>query len=49
VGWREIEVVSEANRRPILQLHGAAATLAAQLGLSGFAVSLSHTKENVAK
>lgn len=44
VGWREIEVVSEANQRPTLQLHGAAAALAAQLGLSGFAVSLSHTK-----
>lgn len=44
VGWREIEVVSEANRRPTLQLHGAAAALAAQLGLSDFAVSLSHTK-----
>jgi holo-[acyl-carrier protein] synthase len=44
VSWREIEVVSQANQRPTLQLHGAAAVLAAQLGLSSFAVSLSHTK-----
>lgn len=45
VSWREIEVISQANQRPTIQLHGAAEALAAQLGLSGFAVSLSHTKE----
>ncbi|NJN94031.1 MAG: holo-ACP synthase [Anaerolineales bacterium] len=45
VNWRDIEVVSQANQRPTIQLHGAAATLAAQLGLSGFAISLSHTKD----
>jgi holo-[acyl-carrier protein] synthase len=45
VGWREIEVVSEPNCRPTLQLYGAAAELAAQLGITGFAVSLSHAKE----
>ncbi len=44
VSWQEIEVVSQANQRPTIQLHGTAATLARQLGLSGFAVSLSHTK-----
>ena len=44
MSWREIEVVSQLNQRPTLQLHGAAADLAAQLGLSGFAVSLSHAK-----
>ena len=44
MSWREIEVVSLLNQRPMLQLHGAAATLAAELGLSEFAVSLSHTK-----
>jgi phosphopantetheine--protein transferase-like protein len=43
--WREIEVVSQSNQRPTIQLHGAAAALAADLGLSGFAVSLSHTKD----
>ena len=45
VGWRDIEVVSEANCRPVLRLHGAAAELSARLGLSEFAVSLSHTND----
>ncbi len=45
IGWREIEVVSEPNRRPTLRLHGAAAELATQLGIEGFAISLSHAKE----
>ena len=45
VSWREIEVVSRSNQQPIIQLHGAAATLARQMGLSDFAVSLSHTMD----
>jgi holo-[acyl-carrier protein] synthase len=45
VGWQEIEVVSEDNCRPTLHLHGAAAALAAQLGITGFAISLSHAKD----
>jgi phosphopantetheine--protein transferase-like protein len=45
MSWREIEVVSQSNQRPTVQLHGAAAGLAAELGLSGFAVSLSHTRD----
>ncbi len=46
VSWQEIEVVCAPNRKPALQLHGAAAELAAQMGISNFAVSLSHTKEH---
>ncbi len=45
VSWQEIEVVSEANRRPTLQLRGAAADLAARLGITEFAITLSHTKD----
>jgi holo-[acyl-carrier protein] synthase len=45
VSWQEIEVISQTNQQPTIRLHGAAATLAEQLGLSGFAVSLSHTKD----
>jgi holo-[acyl-carrier protein] synthase len=45
VNWREIEVVNDANRRPALHLHGAAADLAAQLGIEEFAISLSHAKD----
>lgn len=45
VGWREIEVISDDNCRPRLQLHGAAAELATRLEIAGFAISLSHAKE----
>jgi holo-[acyl-carrier protein] synthase len=45
VSWQEIEVVNGPDQRPALQLHGAAADLAAQLGLSHFAISLSHTQD----
>jgi len=46
VSWQEIEVVSQTNIQPQLQLHGAAADLAAQLDISHFLISLSHTKEH---
>ncbi|MBN1992941.1 MAG: holo-ACP synthase [Anaerolineae bacterium] len=45
VTWQEIEVVCEGNGRPTLQLHGAAADLAARLGLAEFAISLSHSRD----
>ena len=45
VSWREIEVVIGPNQQPAIQLHGAAVDLATRLGLSEFAVSLSHTKD----
>jgi holo-[acyl-carrier protein] synthase len=44
VAWHEIEVVSEASGQPTLRLHGRAANLAASLGLTGFAISLSHSQ-----
>lgn len=45
VGWQEIEVINASNGRPILNLHGNAAELAEQLGISEFFISLSHTKD----
>ena len=45
VSWQEIEILGQPNGRPTVRLHGAAAELAAQLGLTEFAVSLSHTKD----
>jgi holo-[acyl-carrier protein] synthase len=45
ITWQEIEVVSEDNCRPTIRLHGAAADLAAQLGIKEFAVSLSHARD----
>jgi holo-[acyl-carrier protein] synthase len=44
VGWREVEVLSDPRGRPLLHLHGRAAARAAELGFTGFAVSLSHER-----
>jgi len=46
VGWKEIEIVRDARRGPQIVLHGAALALAAELGLSEWSVSLSHTHEH---
>ncbi len=43
VAFREIEVRRGPQREPILHLHGNAAALAADLGLTEWALSLSHT------
>ena len=45
VGWREIEIRGDERGRPVLLLHGAAAALSAQLGLTEWDVSLTHTVE----
>lgn len=42
VAWREIEILANERRRPILVLHGAAAERAARLGLRHWSVSLTH-------
>jgi holo-[acyl-carrier protein] synthase len=44
VGWREVEVLADRRGRPIVRLHGRALRRAAELGLTGFAVSLSHSR-----
>ena len=45
VGWLEIEVLREHDQPPILRLSGAAARRAAELGLTEWAISLSHSHE----
>mgnify|MGYP001072979240 CR=1 FL=1 len=45
VGWLEIEVLREHDQPPILRLSGAAAQRAAELGLTEWAISLSHVRE----
>ncbi len=45
VRWTEIEVDCDARSRPILRLHGNAAKLAADMGLTTWEISLSHTQE----
>lgn len=45
VKWVEIEIrVNNPRKRPTLHLHGDAARVAAELGLSQWDVSLTHTK-----
>ncbi len=45
VGFREIEVVCDAQGKPELLLHGNAARLAQRLHLDQFALSLSHATD----
>lgn len=44
IAWTDIEVLREASGAPHLLLHGAAATIAATLGLSAWSLSLSHDR-----
>ncbi len=46
VKWTEIEVVSDNRGRPELILHDAAQKLADQLGLTEWAISISHTDDH---
>ena len=45
VGWKEVEVHREPSGAPAIRLHGRAAERAAVLGLTGFAVSMSHSRQ----
>ena len=46
VSWQEIEVINGERNKPEVRLHGAAARLAAELGLTDWSLSLSHTHEH---
>jgi holo-[acyl-carrier protein] synthase len=49
VSWLEIEIrVNNPRKRPTLHLYGAAATLAAEMGLTQWDVSLTHAKQYAA-
>jgi len=45
VGWREIEVLSNDDGKPLVYLHGRAQKKAEELGLEELAISLSHSRE----
>ncbi|MGB7339914.1 MAG: holo-ACP synthase [Phototrophicaceae bacterium] len=46
VSWKEIEIrVNNPRKRPVLHLHGAAAILAKELGLTQWDISLTHSEE----
>ena len=46
IAWREVEVLRDASGQPALLLHGAAQSLARQLGVTQASVSLSDTKDH---
>jgi len=45
VAWRQIEVLPDDRGKPLVYLHSRAAERAAELGLTTFAVSLTHTDD----
>jgi len=45
ISLREIEILSEPSGKPRLRLYGRAQDEAASLGITGFAISLSHSRE----
>ena len=44
VSWKEIEILRDDTRAPVLFLHGAAQRLADELNLHTWSLSLSHTQ-----
>lgn len=44
--WKEIEILSESNGRPVVRLYGKALALARASGINGWEISLSHSREN---
>ena len=48
VGWRDLEIVREANGQPRVQLHGRAAEYAKTRSVQSIHVSLSHTTDYAA-
>ena len=45
VGWRDIEVLSNSDGKPLVYLYGRAQKKVEELGLGELAVSLSHSRE----
>jgi holo-[acyl-carrier protein] synthase len=46
IDWRDVEVVGDPRGKPLVHLHGRAAERAGELGLTEWAISLSHTREH---
>lgn len=45
VAWREMEILNDRRGKPYVRLHGRAAVRAAELGLTEFAISLTHERD----
>ena len=46
INWRDVEVIGDMRGKPLIRLHDRAAERADELGLTEWAVSLSHTREH---
>jgi len=46
IGWRDIEIISNSDGKPLVRLHGNALNKAKELGLNEFCISLSDTKQH---
>lgn len=46
IHWRDVEVVGDHRGKPLVRLFGRAAERAEELGLTEWAISLSHTREH---
>jgi len=45
IAWQEMEILGDKRGKPLVYLHGRAKARAEELGLSEFAVSLSHSQD----
>jgi len=45
LAWRELEILADPLGKPLVRLHGRARARAAEIGLTHFAVSLSHSHD----
>ncbi len=48
IAWTDVEVIREPSGMPSVRLHGRAATIAAELGVTGWMLSLTHAGEHAA-
>ena len=46
INWKDAEIVGDMRGKPLIRLHGRAAERAEQLGLTEWAVSLTHTRDH---
>ncbi len=45
IGWQEVEILPDPRGKPLVFLHGRARERATRLGLTHFAISLSHSRD----
>jgi len=46
IHWQDVEVVGDPRGKPLVRLYGRAAQRAGELGLTEWAISLSHSREH---